>query len=152
MSPSPTLSVDKLALVKNLYLTKKLCVREVADTLDVSSDAVIAFLRRHHFPMRTRREASQVMFEHKSPSFTKQKLNTTNLKELAIIGAMLYWGEGYKGNERLPANTVDFANSDNKMILLFLKFLRSVFALDEKRLRIYLYCYSNQDILKIIDF
>ncbi len=65
---------------------------------------------------------------------------------------MLYWGEGYKGNERLPAAGVDFANSDYRMILLFLKFLRSVFVLDEKRFRIYVYCYSNQNTEEIIQF
>ncbi len=65
---------------------------------------------------------------------------------------MLYWGEGYKGDDLNPAKQVDFANSDPEMILLFMNFLRSVYVLDEKRFRVYLYCYSNQNIPKIIKF
>lgn len=32
------------------------------------------------------------------------------------------------------------------MILIFLKFLRNICRIDEKRLRAYLYCYPNQDV------
>ena len=47
---------------------------------------------------------------------------------------------------------VDFANSDKDMILLFLKFLRRVCGIDEKKLRVYSYFYSNQDISKNINY
>ena len=44
---------------------------------------------------------------------------------------------------------MDFANSDSSMIFIFLKFLREVCGVNEDKLRIYLYCYSNQNIDKI---
>lgn len=152
MTPLPAISKDKLFFVKDLYLNKKLCVREIAERLKVSPDAVTAFLRRHKIPRRTFSEAQQVKFQKKPPSFIKRKLSTVRLKEIAVIGTMLYWGEGYKGNERIPAHGVDFANSDYKMILLFLEFLRKVFILDEKRFRVYLYCYSDQNVSELIHF
>ncbi len=144
MTPPPALSKDKLSLVKDLYLNKKLCVREVAQKLHVSSDAVTAFIRRHDIPRRSFSDAQKVLFEKKKPSFVKRKINTVTLKELSAIGTMLYWAEGYKGDETTA--TVDFANSDASMIKLFLLFLRKVFIVDEHKFRIYLYCYSDQDI------
>ena len=56
-----------------------------------------------------------------------------------VIGAMLYWGEGYKGDDKNPAKLVDFANSDPDMIKIFLKFLRTVFKIDEKKIKC-IYC------------
>ncbi|MEK7093057.1 MAG: hypothetical protein AAB927_01070 [Patescibacteria group bacterium] len=64
-------------------------------------------------------------------------------KELNAIGAMLYWAEGHKTSS---APGIDFANSDPRMLVLFMKFLRSRYHLDEKRLRVYIYCYANQPI------
>jgi hypothetical protein len=43
---------------------------------------------------------------------------------------------------------VDFANSDKDMIILFLKFLRNICGVDEKRLRVYSYFYANQNVNK----
>jgi len=63
---------------------------------------------------------------------------------------MLYWGEGYKNFT--TNSVVDFANSDSGMIALFLTFLRRVYRIDETRLRIYFYCYSDQDVPDLIAF
>lgn len=65
---------------------------------------------------------------------------------------MLYWGEGYKGSVKRPANRVDFANSDPSMIRIFLEFLRQTYELSESKFRILLYCYSNQDVVNLIDY
>ena len=143
---------NKKVLVEKLYIKNTFSMNDIAKHLGVSLDATVSFFRRHDIKRRTQKEAQYEKFQKKQASFTKNKLNTNYLKELAVIGAMLYWGEGYKGNDRLPAKGIDFTNSDYKMILLFLKFLRSVFVIDEKKIRIYLYCYSNQDIPKIIQF
>lgn len=150
MTPPPVLSKGKLALVKNLYLNKKLCIREVAQRLNISPDAVENFIHRHGIPKRSRKEAQHAKYYNKPLSFKKQKLNTPYLKELAAIGTMLYWAEGYKGDE--SNGTVDFANSDPLMIEIFLKFLHSIYQPDKTRLRVYLYCYSNQNIPKLINF
>lgn len=150
MTPPPALALDKLSVVKDLYLNKKFCVREIADQLNVSPDAVTSFFRRHKIPRRSFSDAQRILFEKKKPSFTKNNINTPRLKELSAIGTMLYWAEGYKGGD--DASAVDFANSDSSMIKIFLVFLRNVFKLDEKKFRIYLYCYSDQDIPLLIKY
>lgn len=62
---------------------------------------------------------------------------------------MLYWAEGakYEGG-----TVVDFANSDPAMIAIFLKFLRCVCGVNEKRLRVYPYFYSNQNLKENLRF
>jgi len=118
-------------------------MREVALKLNVSLNAVCHFMRKHDLPRRTFKEEQHLRFIKKPPTFKISKL-TPRLKELQAIGAMLYWGEGYKNAQE--NSVVDFANSEPGMILLFLTFLRKVYNVDEKRLRMYLYCYSDQNI------
>lgn len=60
-------------------------------------------------------------------------------ENLRIAGIMLYWGEGTKSG-----NSVVFSNSDPDMLKLFLKFLRVICGVEEKRLRVLLHLYSDQ--------
>jgi hypothetical protein len=69
--------------------------------------------------------------------------------QLKVAGTMLYWAEGYQSN---LAKSVDFANSQPKMILVFLKFLREICGIQEGKLRGFLYAYSDQDIGELITF
>jgi predicted DNA-binding protein YlxM (UPF0122 family) len=150
MTPVPKISSDKLNFVRNLYLDKKLSIREISEYMNVSADAVESFVRRHKIPKRSYSAAQQAKFFNKPLTFKKQKLNTGYLKELAMIGTSLYWAEGFKGDE--TNKTVDFANSDPLMIQIFLNFLRSVYKPDEKKMRVYLYCYSDQNVTQLIGF
>ncbi len=59
---------------------------------------------------------------------------------------MLYWAEGAKYTPDMRSAVIDFVNSDPRMVKLFLNFLRIICGVDEKRLRVLLYCYANQDI------
>ena len=70
-------------------------------------------------------------------------------EKLKILGTTLYWGEGYKTN---TAFGVDFANSDSEMIRIFMNFLRKICGINESKLRIQLYCYSNQHPTKLVSF
>jgi hypothetical protein len=126
-------------------------MKAVGKELGVSLDCVAYFMRKNNLKRRTLREEQKLRFENKKPSFTLRESNK-NTDELRAIGAMLYWGEGYKGNEEKPAKYIDFANSDPEMIKLFLVFIRNNFSLDEKKLRILLYCYSNQNVSELIEF
>lgn len=38
------------------------------------------------------------------------------------------------------------------MVRVFLSFLRKICSIDESRLRVYLYCYSNQKLLNLIKY
>ncbi len=141
--------VSALSKVKKWYCKDVLTMRDIAGRLGVSLDAVVYFMRRNKLPRRTLLQANRMRFERKLPSF-KTRAHLSSVQELKAIGAMLYWGEGYKNYT--DNSVVDFANSDPNMILLFLAFLRKVYGIDESHLRVYLYCYSDQEINSLITF
>jgi len=140
---------DKLAEVKRLYYQNGLGMREISEALNVSIDAVVYFMRRNGLKRRSFSEINKIRFENKKPSFKIRKDNSLRFKELMAIGAMLYWGEGYKSDK---GSGVDFTNSDPEIISVFLKFLRSIYKLNENKLRILLYCYADQNIKELINF
>lgn len=125
-----------------------LSTQQVADHFGVSLDAAFYALRRQKVPRRTIQESNRLRFESKPLSY---KINSnlspqeTHLKMAAI---MLYWAEGYK----VSKCTVDFANSDPAMALIFIKFLRQVCGVDEKRLRGHIYCYEGQNVEAITNY
>jgi hypothetical protein len=143
-------TIDKKTIrqVKKLYYKNKLSVQDVANKIGVSIDAVVYCMRKNDLPRRKSSESNSIKFERCAPSFKLKRLDSEKARELKIIGTMLYWGEGYKSGK----HTVDFANSDKDMIVLFMKFLRCVCGVEEKRLRIYSYFYSNQNISKNITY
>ncbi len=138
-----SISSEKLHYIEQLYYREYKSAREIAGILNVSLDAVYYFMRHHNLKRRSLSEENSLRFANKQRSFVfKQELNSSE-KELKMAGLMLYWCEGYKTD---LCKVVDFANSDPSMIQIFLRFLREVCGVEESRLRVYLYCYSNQNI------
>ncbi len=62
-------------------------------------------------------------------------------RDLLIAGTALYAGEGAKGDGK-----VSLANSDPRMISLFLRWLRTFWDVDERRMRVRLYLHEGLDI------
>lgn len=143
-----SISQNKLKQIKDLYYAKKFSMNQIAKFLGVSIDSVVYFMRRNNLKRRSYSDSNLVKFNFKKPSF---KVRSDNF-EAKVILTMLYWGEGYKGSKERPADIVDFTNSDPVMIETFLSVLRKLFVLDEKKFRVQIYCYSNQDLDKIVDF
>src|SRR3989344_2417968 len=113
---------SKIRKIKELYYGQVFSMAKVAGTLGVSMSALVYFMRKYDLKRRKPSENEKIKFARKPLSFNKRKFGTAYLKELAAIGTMLYWAEGYKGSE--SNCTVDFANSDPLMIKIFIKFLR----------------------------
>ena len=62
-------------------------------------------------------------------------------RDLLVAGTALYAGEGSKTDGK-----VVFANSDPRMVALFLRWLRTCFEIDESRLRFRLYLHEGLDL------
>ncbi len=139
---------DKFNLIESRY-KDGLSVREIAEELGFSIDAVYYFFRKHNIKRRSRSEARNILYDKQAPSYLLKSNLTIEEKELKIAGTMLYWAEGskWKGEK-----IVDFANSNIDMIKLFLKFLRDICGINEKKLRVYLYCFKDQDIKQLLKF
>lgn len=73
-------------------------------------------------------------------------LNLFNDKGVCKIAlAMLYLGEGFKSGSR-----AGFANSDPKVIILYLKLLQRCYETDPRKYRVTIQCRSDQD-LKLLE-
>jgi predicted DNA-binding protein YlxM (UPF0122 family) len=129
--------------IKALYWKENLPAKEIAKELRVSLWSLYDFMKRNSIPRRSYSEANYLVNKDKPAFRIKEALNDRE-QELKIAGIMLYWAEG-----TLKGATVDFANSNPEMIKVFLKFLRNVCGVDERRLRVYLYCHSYCDVVRL---
>ncbi len=71
----------------------------------------------------------------------RERIGTLTEKEFLVAGVALYAGEGGKS----PGDVM-FANSDPRMILFFVSWLRRFFDIDESRLRLRLYLHEGLDL------
>jgi hypothetical protein len=137
-------------LINKLYFKNKLSTIEIARKLGISEWVVLSFMRRNNMPRRTFFEANRIAFDKKKPTFlVKNRLSIFDEK-LKMAGVLLYWGEGAKLRGKNAG--IDFANSNPEMIAVFLNFLRKICRVNEQKLRVYLYCYSNQDIESLLKY
>lgn len=70
-----------------------------------------------------------------------ERIGRLSERELLVAGAALYAGEGAKRD-----GDVVFANSDPRMILFFITWLRHFFPIEEERLKLRLYLHVGLDI------
>ncbi len=63
-------------------------------------------------------------------------------KELTMIGATLYWGEGTKSEKRTSVS-LSFCNSDALMVQVFMRFIREILKVSEKDIRGGIHLYSS---------
>lgn len=144
----PTINDDKKIKVTELY-KKGHSARQIAEHLGVSINAVYYALRRFSIKRRSVKENNALLFEKKPPSFNVKRNLDTDDEILKALGVALYWGEGYKSEK---GQGVDFANSDARMVKIFLHFLREICGVKEDRLRVYLYCHSKRDVPRLISY
>ena len=126
--------------IKELYRVKEYSVEEIAKKLNISFWSLYYFMNKNNITRRSPLGANYVANKSK-PQFKAKEYLSISDEKLKIAGIMLYWAEG-----TLKGNTVNFANSNPEMIKIFLRFLREICGVNEKRLRIYLYGYSYQNI------
>ncbi len=135
-----------LVTIKSFYYKDGLSSVEIGKKLNVSPWVVIRFMKRNSLLLRTRVQSNANSFNRKPLTFSIKKGLSPSEKELKIAGVLLYWAEGGKPYQHTRNWTVDLANSDPKMIMLFLRFLREICRVDEKKLSVQLYCYADQNI------
>jgi len=139
------------AELRKLYCDKHLSSGEIAGKFGVTNHRVIKKMKKYNIPRRTASESNNIKYMKQPPSYNFKKNLTGEEKLLYNSAVMLYWAEGAKGGRDGKRQTVDFTNSDDRMVCLFLKALREVFRINELKLRVYLYCYANQDALKLTE-
>ena len=132
--------------VISLY-QKNLSGSDIAKKLGLHIRTVYRILDRRGIKRRSSSEQNKIRFLRSPLSFKFKKTLSHKDRELLVAGVMLYFGEGAKTGQ-----TVDLANSDPRILKLFLKFIRKICGVNEDRLRFYLYCFSDQNAVELIDF
>lgn len=144
--PKKKITFEQEGLVREYYIGG-FSGLEISLKMGLSLKQIYSALRRMGVLMRNFSEQNRVRFQKKPLSFNFKEKLLSNEKELLVAGIMLYYGEGAK-----TGHTVDFANGDPRLLKLFLKFLREICRVDKKKLRFYLYCFSNQNSEQLICF
>lgn len=122
-------------------------MKEVAQKLHVSTGSVIHVMQRHQIVRRSSSQTKHISFQKSPCSFSLKTTLSKDQEQLKVAGHMLYWAEGAK-----TGNTVDFSNANPKIIGLFCRFLREIYSVNERRLRVLLYCHSRMEIPEHIAF
>ena len=77
--------------------------------------------------------------------------------ELLLVGAALYWGEGYKkpvvkdGKERTH-HMIGFTNSDPSMVLIFIRFLKEILEVPGEKISINIRLFPHQNQKEALRF
>jgi hypothetical protein len=86
----------------------------------------------------------------KNSKKAEKEIRRISKYELCILGASLYWAEGYKklkvidGKER-TAHTISFLNSDPDMIKLFMRFLIEILEIEKENIKAIMRIYKGID-------
>lgn len=138
MSYSVFWTREKIQKLKSLY-ESGLSMREVGEHFGRSVWSINSVMNRKQLVRRPASQTKTTQFQKSPLSFTPKLSLNESEKNLKIAGLMLYWAEGAKKNTK----RVDFANSDPDMIMIFLRFLRKIYQVDESKFRVYLYTYNS---------
>ncbi len=83
----------------------------------------------------------QKIEEIKSESLSDVK--NISKRELLLIGTTLYWAEGSKEKDYYPGSGIRFSNSDPKMLVVFLRFLKEILRVSNDRIVFEIYIHLN---------
>jgi hypothetical protein len=128
----------------------------IAAELGVAKSSVSLWVRDVEFVPRSRRQGPRrpsslkVAKEHEIEALRLEgleRIGQLSEREFLVAGVALYAGEGSKTD-----GAVTFANSDPRMISLFVTWLRHFFTIDESRLRLRLYLHEGLDLKGANDF
>lgn len=88
--------------------------------------------------------------ERFNKAYQEEKKNLLPLtkRDLFIGGLFLYWGEGTKTSEA----RLSVSNTNPAVLKFFITWLRKVFNVPLKKIKIYLHLYSNMSIKREMDF
>ena len=96
-----------------------------------------------------RRRTSRVINENKKRqviiNLAKEDFLTISKKELKLVGAMIYWGEGRKAGNW----SVSLANSDPRIIKVMMRFFREICRVSEEKFHAHIHTFEGADINKI---
>ncbi|MBI2054651.1 MAG: hypothetical protein HYT39_00940 [Candidatus Sungbacteria bacterium] len=81
-----------------------------------------------------------------------KEIGALTSRELLLVGAALYWGEGTKNESGKYFPSLALANSDPSLIRFYMKFLKKVLDINREKIRASIHVHPNVDIEKAKQF
>ncbi|OGN00691.1 MAG: hypothetical protein A3B91_05070 [Candidatus Yanofskybacteria bacterium RIFCSPHIGHO2_02_FULL_41_29] len=136
------------------WFTSLILPQEAQDRLKkrVYEKSIKALIKRNKFQTHlAEKRARQIR------QTSKTELGRINKRDLFILGVALYWAEGYKRPRLLngkirTCHPVSLTNSDPRLIVSFLKFLRETCNVPENKIRAGLRIFDHQNENYLTDF
>ncbi|MFC1710354.1 hypothetical protein ACFL0F_01675 [Patescibacteria group bacterium] len=98
-------------------------------------------MKKYNIKRRSRSDAAYLQHNPNGDPFEIKTRLSPNEKLLYGLGLGIYWGEG---NKTTP-HTVAVANSDPKIIKVFITFLINICGLDTDKIRYSIVCFNNSN-------
>ncbi|MDP3646346.1 MAG: hypothetical protein Q8R25_04635 [bacterium] len=134
--------------LEQLYLQERLSVSIIAHRLRCSQGKINYWLSEYKIQKRTISDALYHKWNPAGDPFSARKPKTIEDAILYGLGIGLYWGEGTKSNKV----SVRLGNSDPRLIKKFMKFLISLYQIDEKKLRFGLQIFADMNAKATLNF
>jgi hypothetical protein len=128
-------------LLRKLYYDKKLSMWDTAKVISVTPATVAYWMKKHNFIRRSISESAYVKQNPDGDPFKIRDKLTHKDKELLLCGLMLYWAEGSRRNK----HTIQIANLDYRLILLFIKFLKRICGVEDRKICLNIQLYREFD-------
>ncbi|MBI2888799.1 MAG: hypothetical protein HYY10_02660 [Candidatus Liptonbacteria bacterium] len=151
---------------------------EISQTLDVPKSTLSAWLSKvvlspranERIAARTREKSLISILRHNRQQTTAARKRASDTRKLAasfigrlsdrdllILGAALYWAEGYKRlkwrkGKELTAHPVSLTNSDPFLVQAFLKFLRGNMGVHNEKIKAGVRIFQHHNEQELLDF
>jgi len=133
--------------LERLY-NKGFSIMEIANKIGCSNSGVEYWMNKYKIPKRSRSEANYLKYNPNGDPFRIKTLKTRKDIELFNLGIGLFLGEGSKKNKF----NVVIANSDPQILKLFLKFLRKICGIEERKIKAALNIFDDIKTKEAVDF
>lgn len=86
-----------------------------------------------------------------------REIGSISDRELLLIGIALYWAEGHKkmfikNGREITAHPVSLTNSDPELVKVFLRFIREICKVDEKRIKASIRMFDHQNEKHVFNY
>jgi hypothetical protein len=139
--------ISRADLVR-LYWRQGKTLKAIGKLEGVSAAAVWKWMREQKVARRSR---SQVQLARSNPAQTFHvAAHSKSALFLQSVGTILFWCEGTHREKRgRLVNTLAFTNSNEQMLVIWLRFLREICHVREEKVRVRLYLHPYQDAVRL---
>jgi hypothetical protein len=89
------------------------------------------------------RKTDRIARAHDTIAAAVTDIGTLSRRELLLVGSALYWAEGSKAKPHNISQGLDFGNSDLRMILTYLTWLRLCLGVSDDRISLSIYIHES---------